>query len=259
MFLCEVLLESHGHWASFFIANSSSHSELSGSSSWLCYNGTTKSPSQAPTASPITLDPTKASNVMIPCGMNQRGSSFSCIFWLLSVALFVLSHYVSILLHNNEQLTSGTNIFSYHKWSDGCEYLNCLMRCRWSISLASQLTCLHVCEGHLSFHVSCLVHIYASFFIASWSSHSSPSACSSRLCYNGSATMALLQWRNHQSPSRSPSQAPTASPITPDPTTVSNVTSELLQMLIFLQILTTLCLILYHCCLCRALALLRPR
>ena len=33
------------------------------------------------------------------------------------------------------------------------------MRCRWSISLASQLTCLHVCEGHLSFHVSCLVHI----------------------------------------------------------------------------------------------------
>eukprot|EP00970_Alexandrium_tamarense_P016538 scaffold6767_cov134-Alexandrium_tamarense.AAC.1 len=38
------------------------------------------SPSQAPTASPITLDPTKASNVTIPCGMNQRGSSFSCIF-----------------------------------------------------------------------------------------------------------------------------------------------------------------------------------
>eukprot|EP00970_Alexandrium_tamarense_P016431 scaffold6520_cov136-Alexandrium_tamarense.AAC.2 len=66
--------------ASLFIANSSSHSESSDSSSWLCYNGTTKSPSQAPTVSPITLDPTKASNVTIPCGMNQRGSSFSCIF-----------------------------------------------------------------------------------------------------------------------------------------------------------------------------------
>eukprot|EP00970_Alexandrium_tamarense_P007531 scaffold1409_cov149-Alexandrium_tamarense.AAC.4 len=52
---------------------------------------TMTSPSQAPTARPITLDPTKASNVMIPCGMIQQGSSFSCIFQLLSGALFVLS------------------------------------------------------------------------------------------------------------------------------------------------------------------------
>ena len=68
----------------------------------------TKSPNQAPTASPITPDPTKASNVTIPCGTIQRNNlyprrlwtlvscCFSCIFWLLSVALFVLSHYVYI-------------------------------------------------------------------------------------------------------------------------------------------------------------------
>jgi hypothetical protein len=136
-----------------FIANSSSHSYLIASSSPLFYNGTTKSPSQAPTASPITLDPTKARNVTIPCGMNQRGSSFSCIFWLLFVALFVLSHCVSILLHNNEHQTSGTNIFSYNKWSNGCEYLNCLMRCRWSMSFALQLH-----SGLWSFNHSYLVH-----------------------------------------------------------------------------------------------------
>eukprot|EP00970_Alexandrium_tamarense_P004399 scaffold745_cov167-Alexandrium_tamarense.AAC.4 len=37
------------------------------------------------------------------------------------------------------------------------------------------------------------IYAYASLFNANLSSHSSPSACVSRICYNGSATMYLLQ------------------------------------------------------------------
>eukprot|EP00970_Alexandrium_tamarense_P013754 scaffold3660_cov190-Alexandrium_tamarense.AAC.1 len=48
----------------------------------------TKSPSQAPTASPITPDPTKASNVTIPCGMIQRGSSYPRRLWTLVSSYF---------------------------------------------------------------------------------------------------------------------------------------------------------------------------
>ncbi len=77
-----------------------------------------KSPSQAPTASPITPDPTKASNVTILCCMIQGGSSyprrlwtlvssyFSCIFWLLSVSLLLLSHYLSIYLSTQQRTTN---------------------------------------------------------------------------------------------------------------------------------------------------------
>ncbi len=147
--------------ASFFIANSSSHSYLIASSSRLFYNGTTKSPSQAPTARPMTLDPTKASNVTIPCGMIQQGSSFSCIFWLLSVALFALSHYLSIYPPAQQRTT---NIRHQHLLPP--QVIRRLWvaqlpdHCSWSTSPALQMTCLHVCEVHRSFHVSYLVRIF---------------------------------------------------------------------------------------------------
>ena len=151
--------------------------------------------------------------------MFQWGSSYPlpfvssllhCIFWLISLALFVLSH-------NIEQQTTGTNISSHHKWSDGCEWQNCLivavglfllhaidlLACLWSASI---LPCILSCS-----------YAYSSMFI----SHSLIVAFSID-CF---LVVALLQRHNDQSPStKSPSQAPTASPITPDPTKVSNVT-----------------------------------
>jgi hypothetical protein len=75
------------------------------------------------------------------------------------------------------------------------------MRCSRSISLAYQLTCMQVCEGNLSFHVSCLEHICIRIVVQCQLVVSFFTICLcfsyllQWLCYNVSAaTMALLQW-----------------------------------------------------------------
>jgi hypothetical protein len=152
--------------------------------------------------------------------MSEKGVDYSmylilCMYAFASLFIANSSSYFQssavsswiYLSTNNEQQTSGTNIFSYYKLSDGCEYFNCMMRFRWRTYLALQSTFSHVREVHRPFmYLILCIFAYASLFIA----HSLIVAFSID-CLPFSA---LLQLHNDQSPStKSPSEAPTMTTI----------------------------------------------
>jgi hypothetical protein len=95
---------------------------------------------------------------------------------------------LSIYLHNNEQQTSGTNIFSYHKWSDGCEYFNSLMRCRWS-AIALRSMKRRSCLMHMCIRIVVHCQLVVSFFIVCLLF----SSLVELLCYNDAMISRLQQ------------------------------------------------------------------